>query len=390
MRPKYEGGIYLFLSLYRFFSFALAIILMQVIPPPGTTPLTDFQLYLIIGLLGAYTALRVSSPFRWWQRPTLAMLLLGVDLLICIFLVLYTGGLHSGLLLYSLTPVITAALLFEYKIALLAAGLSSFSLAVAHLGLSQFSDRFVWIMQYNSLSLLIIYTIVCFIIAIMAYRTNLNIYRRIEEESIFEERRRIGREMHDGVAQALSYLNLKAKTVSDSLSSQHIDQALAGLGDIQEIVQDTYEDVRESIDQLSTEALSFPLIPTLATYTEEFSRRYGIPVQFDAPKNPLKLPPVVELQLLRIAQEALSNVRRHSQATQVWVKLVNAPAGVEIAVRDNGQGFSLDSEKDSLHHRGLGIMRERAESLGGTLTITTAPGEGTEIRVNLPGGKVRL
>jgi signal transduction histidine kinase len=285
----------------------------------------------------------------------------------------------------------TAALFFQEKVALSLAATASISLSIVHLAVSQFSDRFAWIMQGYNLTLLIVYTLFCFVSASVPYRINLNIRRRIEREAIIEERRRIAREIHDGVAQSLGYLNLKTKLVSDSISSQNIVQALTELGDVRKVVQDTYEDIRESIDQLSAEIRNIPIIPALANYTKEFSHNNGIRVKFDVSRLFPQLSPVAELQLLRIAQEALTNVRRHAQATEVEVKLENTGEAVELVVKDNGQGFTLaDLEKSPPGYHGLNIIKERAEGLGGSLNISTAPGEGTALVVSLPAEKVRL
>jgi len=97
------------------------------------------------------------------------------------------------------------------------------------------------------------------------------------------------------------------------------------------------------------------------------------------------------LQLLRIVQEALTNVRRHALATRVWVKLESTRQAVGLIIKDNGQGFTLsDLEESPPGYHGLNIIRERAEGLGGGLDISTAPGEGTEVRVSLPIETVRL
>ncbi|MBA7694450.1 hypothetical protein ES703_103060 [subsurface metagenome] len=156
-------------------------------------------------------------------------------------------------------------------------------------------------------------------------------------------------------------------------------------------MQDTYEDIRESIDQLSAEVRNLPIIPALANYVREFGDNNAIKVQFDVPKAFPQLSPVAELQLLRITQEALTNVRRHALATEVGVKLGKNPQTVEMIIKDNGQGFILaDLEKSPPGYHGLNIIKERAEGLGGSLNITTAPGEGTEVRVSLPIEKVRF
>jgi len=313
------------------------------------------------------------------------------DFLLCMLLVIYTNGLNSSFLLYSLTPIMTAALLFEEKVSLSLAATATVFLSIAHLALSQFSERFTWIMQGYNLTLLIVYTLFCFVAATVPYRINLNIRRRIEREAIIEERRRIARELHDGVAQSLSYLNLKTKVVSDSVSSQSTVQALTELGDIRKVVQDTYEDIRESIDQLSTEIRSLSIIPALKNYIREFGNNNAIKVRLDVSRALPKLSPVAELQLLRIAQEALTNVRRHALATEVEVKLESTSDEVEMIVKDNGKGFSLaDLEESPPGYHGLNIIKERAEALGGSLNISTAPGGGTAVEINLPIEKVRL
>jgi signal transduction histidine kinase len=389
MQTRYEREAYQFLAVYRFLAYALAVLFSQVTPILSTMP--PVQLYIILSTLGVYTILKVFSPLRWQVRGMMTYLILVGDFLLCILLVIYTNGLSSIFLLYSLTPIMTAALLFEEKVSLSLAATASISLSATHLALSQFTTRFTWIMQGYNLTLLIVYTLFSLVCAMVPYRINLNIRRRIEREAIIEERRRIAREIHDGVAQSLSYLNLKTRAVSDSVSSQNTVQALTELGEIREVVQDTYEDIRESIEQLSTEIRSVPIITALRNYIREFGDNSGIRVNFDVPKTFTTLSPVAELQLLRIAQEALTNVRRHAMASEVKVKLENTTESVEMMVKDNGQGFNLlDIEKSPPGYHGLNIIRERAEGLGGNVNILTAPEEGTEIRVSLPVEKVRL
>lgn len=391
MQTRYEKEAYQFLAVFRFLSYALAVMFTQVVPALGAPAMPPLQLYIILATLGVYTVLKVFSPLRWRERSLMTYLILIGDFLLSILLVIYTNGLNSPFLLYSLTPIMTAALLFEERVAISLAATASIFLSITHLALSQFSERFTWIMQGYNLTLLIVYTLFSFVVAIVPYRTNLNIRRRIEREAIIEERRRIAREIHDGVAQSLSYLNLKTKLVSDSVFSQNTVQALTGLSDIRQIVQDTYEDIRESIDQLTTEIRSLSIIPALANYTKEFGDNNAIRVQFNVSRAFPQLSPVAELQLLRIAQEALTNVRRHALATEVEVKLEKTRQAVEMLVKDNGQGFTLaDPEESHPGYHGLNIIRERAEGLGGSLNISTAPGEGTELRVSLPTEKVRL
>lgn len=388
-RISYDRAIYLFLSVYRFFAYALAVLIIQVIPL-GTDSAPDLETYIILGAVGVYTLLKVFARFRWSHNDPVTFIVLGGDALICVLLLMFTGGLNSGYLLYAITPIVTAALLFEINVALIIAALPALSLLLAHAVLSHWTTRYVWIMQGNYLPVLIVYIGFCFLIATVTYRTNLNIRRRIETRAILEERRRIRRELHDDIAQTLSYLNLKAGMLRESIKSQNTEKALIAIDDIQEVVKDTYEDVRESIDTFS-ESKILPLVPTLTTYVREFGEKNDIKADFSSPRNLPKLSPLGVLQLLRIAHEALTNVRRHASAANVWVKLINTQQGVEMIVKDDGEGFSYpDCPEDFTGRHGLSIMKERAEGLGGVCTITTSSGQGTEIKVSLPGERVRF
>ncbi|MFC2010200.1 sensor histidine kinase, partial [Chloroflexota bacterium] len=154
---------------------------------------------------------------------------------------------------------------------------------------------------------------------------------------------------------------------------------------------DTYEDIRESIDQLSTEIKNLPIIPTMANYIQDFGNNNGIKVQFEYSKPFPQISPIAELQLFRITQEALTNVRRHADATEVEVMLEGNKNVIEMVIKDNGQGFALnDLEESPPGYHGLNIVKERAEALGGEVNISTAPGEGTAVMVTLPVEKVRL
>ncbi|GAI91583.1 unnamed protein product, partial [marine sediment metagenome] len=139
MQSRYEREAYQFLAVYRFLAYALAVMFTQVTPSLSGMP--PVQLYIILSTLGVYTVLKVFSPLRWQARSTMTYLILIGDFVLCILLVIYTNGLNSSFLLYSLTPIMTAALLFEEKIALSLAATASLSLSVTHLALSQFTER---------------------------------------------------------------------------------------------------------------------------------------------------------------------------------------------------------------------------------------------------------
>ena len=388
MFTKYEKEARQLLAAYRFLSYALAVMFIQIsrsLSPASTA--ADFQIYIVLGILGVYSVLRVFSPLRWREKALITYIILAGDFLIGMILVSWVGGLDSPFLLYSLAPIMTAALLFEERVAVVLAGLATITLSINYLARQQP----VSLIQSPNLALLIVYALFCFVTALVPYRTNLNIRRRIESESIIEERRRIARELHDGVAQSLGFLNMKIRLINDLVASHNTVRAINELGEIRKVVQDSYEGIRESIDQLSAEMVAIPLVPALASYVRDFGIKNTLKISFDCSRPFPELSPVAELQVFRISQEALTNIRRHAQATEIEIRLACDKDGIDLLIKDNGHGFTLDNlDNKPANYHGLNIIKERAEMLGGVLSVSTAPGEGTTLMVSLPLEKVRL
>ena len=383
MRTTYERDIYLFLSLYRFFAYGLAVVLIQVVPGAATD--LGNQVYLLLATVGLYTLVQVMGPLRWWRADPTTYIVLWGDLLVAQLALLLTGGLTSGFLLYSFLPVISAALLFDEWLALMMATISSATVVIAHLGLSQFTDSFVWVMDGNILLWTIFYVIASFLVPTSVYRTNTNIRQRIQEGAIHDERQRMRREIHDGVAQTLSYLTVKTDSVGKMLNDNKVPQAISGMEDMRRAVDETYKAVRESLDQLSVEVGTVPFTVAVGDYLKQFEEANGIHAHLEAEGAISGLSTVDELQIVRIIQESLANVRKYSQAESVSVTLKNIPNGVALAVKDDGKGFDTSAAPgDGIGHHGLKVMAERAESLGGTFTVSAAPDQGTEVRVFLP------
>ncbi len=396
MVSRYEREAYQFLAVYRFLAYGLAVMFTQVTPTlseasPGDPPLPVWQLVTILSVLGVYTILKTFAPVRWRGRSRVPYVILGGDFILCILLLIITGGLNSAFLLYSLTPIMTASLFFAERIALALAAVASLSLSIIHVSDSGTGDSFAQMMQGQNLTLLIIYTLFCFVGATVPYRINLNIRRRIERDAILQERRRIARELHDGVAQSIGFINMKTQQLRESVSAQSTDRALTELSDIQGVVKETYEDIREAIDELGAEVRNVRIIPALTTYAQNFGSSNGINVHLELPRDFPEISPEAELQLYRIAQEALTNVRRHADATDVSISLDETGPMVIMKVKDNGNGFAVaDPSAPFPGHHGLDIIKERAAELGGSVEINTTPGQGTEVVVELPVENVRF
>jgi len=216
---------------------------------------------------------------------------------------------------------------------------------------------------------------------------SMRLYEQVQNLAVLEERDRIGRELHDGLAQVLGYLYMKSKALEELLSSGGETQAKAELREIQEVARDAYRDVRESIlDLRTTITPGTGLIPTLKEYLHKFSQQSGVRAELviEGDGN-MEFTPAAEIQLLRIVQEALTNVRKHSQASRAWVRFEADEEGALITVEDDGRGFDPSRfGQDDQQHFGLQTIRERAESVRGNVQISAQPGQGVKVVVRLP------
>jgi signal transduction histidine kinase len=206
---------------------------------------------------------------------------------------------------------------------------------------------------------------------------------RLQSLAVTEERGRIAREMHDGLAQILGFLSLEMQTL-EALARQGNQPALMSeLGAARERIKEAQADVRDNILSLRTTlGDSAGLVSALDQYLQEFSVQANIPVRLvnDLPGEP-HLAPLAETQLVRIIQEALANVRKHAHAQQVEVHLARSDGHLDLTVADDGVGMQRTPDR---HHFGLQTMQERAASVGGTLLIDSEPGSGTRVLARLP------
>lgn len=216
---------------------------------------------------------------------------------------------------------------------------------------------------------------------------NAQLYRQLRYLAALEERDRLAREMHDHLAQALGYLNVKASITDGLLSGGQIDQAQESLLELKQVTKVVYTDVREAIFNLRTTVSSrIGLLPTLQDYLAEYRAHYGVDARLvNGDEYSAGFSPEVASQLLRIIQEALTNVRKHAGASRAWVRCKQDGDQVCISIEDDGRGFDpAQVAEEGRQCFGLQIMRERAESVGGSLEIVSQPGQGARVVVRVP------
>ena len=207
-------------------------------------------------------------------------------------------------------------------------------------------------------------------------------------ESQEEQRRRISRELHDGVAQELSTLNLNLKTIADH--PRIADSGLAEMvSKMSNVAQGTITGVRDLAYFLHPPGLDqLGLVRAISEYCEDFGKESGLDVKFyTIGLQSHRLPFQTEINLFRLVQEALNNVRKHADAEHVTVRLAASVPNIILRVTDDGKGFDVQKrlgEALKCKHMGIEGMQERVRMLGGKIEIHSQPLQGTRLVVEVP------
>jgi signal transduction histidine kinase len=214
---------------------------------------------------------------------------------------------------------------------------------------------------------------------------NAYLHQRLNTLAVAEERLRIAHEMHDGLAQVLAYVNTKAQAVKEYLRTGRPEEASKHLDQLAAAAREVYGDVRDSIIGLRNAAVAGrSLGDALHDYARTWEAQHGIPVRIHVDRS-ISLSDNAELQLQRIVQEALINVRKHARAKQVEISLEQDETRIVAVVADDGLGFNPEELGRAEFPRfGLPTMRERGESIGGTVRLDSSPGKGTRLTIEVP------
>lgn len=212
--------------------------------------------------------------------------------------------------------------------------------------------------------------------------------RRLLLESLVrtqeDERYRLSRELHDGAGQIFTGLLVRLKMLEKKVDPGELQEDISV---VLKLVSSSIEQVRELSHRLRPAALEeFGLPVALENLVEDLFEETGIETNCACDLNQVVVPKETQTALYRIAQEALTNVLRHAEATKVGVELITTPISVCLRIEDDGRGFHVDifPEYTNGMHLGLISMQERAEMIGGSLTVYSAPGEGTSLQVRIP------
>ena len=226
-----------------------------------------------------------------------------------------------------------------------------------------------------------------FVLIDRGYQLVLKANREAEgHRATLAERDRLARELHDSLAQVLGVARLRLAALAVHRDVQPDGPVYRELDEVAELCHDAYADVRETILGLREGGhTDRPLLETLESYVDKYARASGVPTTLSVGLDrELRLLPGTEVQVIRVIQEALTNVRKHAGARTASVAVHPADDGVAFTVADDGRGFSLPHPADEREGYGLHSMRERTEQVGGTLVVDSRPGAGTRIIVTVP------
>lgn len=203
----------------------------------------------------------------------------------------------------------------------------------------------------------------------------------LRKMAVIEERSRLARDIHDGIGAALSGLIIQSEYMQ-TLAKGDQDM-LTEIGELKSAAEEAIDEVRRALTMMRDE---FELVPQLENACQVFENRHKLPAKLTLSGKPPDLSDEAQLTVFRIMQECMTNIAKHAQASEVNVTVDFDPREVVLVIADNGKGF--DVSKTPKHHYGLINMRERARKIAGTVTIDSAPGEGTTVTLKLTPGAV--
>jgi two-component system nitrate/nitrite sensor histidine kinase NarX len=203
------------------------------------------------------------------------------------------------------------------------------------------------------------------------------------EAAVATERSLLAREMHDSIAQSLSFMKIQTELLRNALKEGDARKTERTIGELELGIHESLGDVRELLMHFRTRTNAEDIVPALQTTLQKFEHQTGLVTHLSVEGHGVPLPADVQVQVLHVVQEALSNVRKHARAREVWIELHQGPQW-RVEVRDDGCGFAGSPVAQDETHVGLRIMRERAERIGADVKIASVPGLGTCVVLTLP------
>jgi signal transduction histidine kinase len=211
------------------------------------------------------------------------------------------------------------------------------------------------------------------------------IRQKLRSGAVLEERNRIAREIHDTLAQGYVGISVQLEVLAELLRHRKVDEAAKQLDTTRGYVREGLAEARQSIWALRSQDSGETTLPVNLRRITEQAQGHGLDSNFSVHGAYRPLSSGAEREIVRVAQEAIHNVKKHAAAKHLFVQLNYGPAEIGLEVRDDGLGFEADGASHAPPgHFGLMGMHERAAAIGGTLEVNSGPGAGTTVRLHAP------
>lgn len=201
-----------------------------------------------------------------------------------------------------------------------------------------------------------------------------------------EERKRVAREIHDGIAQSMANLVLRTEITEKMLETEQYDSVKDEVADLKEQVRSGLGEVRKVIFNLRPMTLDdLGLVPTLRKYAQDFEEKHSIRTEFVLLGKEVRLPSAIEIAIFRFIQEAFANVAQHAFASYISIEITYQKDQIKAMFQDNGKGFVVDHVESMMgEHVGIIGMQERIKLLDGTFSIESEIDIGTKLELSIP------
>lgn len=332
----------------------------------------------VLGFAWAFACQALAAHPQHGRRVMFVTLVL--DLVVLFLLISRSGGLSSPAMGVQLLFVLFFALLFPNPIAIIPPLFvlpAVILLGVIEPGGPSFSAevmRLAWMAALNGVA---VYVIV-YLTSREEKQTReiLELEQSLRKLSVVEERNRIARDIHDGLGASLSGVIIQAEYLLTLAKKE--PELLAEVRELKTGAEEAIDEVRRALSMWRDD---FALVPQLENMCTTFTSRHKIPVELKLDGEPRELAELQELGIFRILQECLTNIAKHAGAKRVLVEVSFGPDVILLEIVDDGAGF--DPSKTPRNHYGLINMRERARKANGEVTIDSAPGQGTRVRLSV-------
>ncbi|OGO38398.1 MAG: hypothetical protein A2147_03320 [Chloroflexi bacterium RBG_16_57_8] len=378
-----RGG--LAVAAYRLLALGIGSIQILVFPSeyislvPPVALVSGVGLYTLASILPVLLRLKVGN--------TLSYTRLGIDVVVSAFPVAVTGGVHSPFLAFALTPVLASSLFLHRRMTIAVALVSVALVFGSQAAIPAYGYR----MTLREIRDVSFYLIAAALTTFLPYLINARVKQQWRYEDIVEERRRLSHELHDGPVQTATALRWQVQGLRRRLQQMGIDD-VAELEEVEKLAEMGQQETRDSLDILRNSSADGHFVQRLQGYIDRLRQQSAIDFRLHADDRDFEMDPLVEVELLHICQEALSNASRHSGAKNVAVTITPVNNSIEAKIADDGRGFDVVS----FYHggpagsgHGLAVMQERAYAIGGKFRVASLPRRGTEVVVQVPATTIR-